>query len=78
MGGDGVVQGGNGRRVQIRAERRDGFTAAKKQEFLDHLAGCSNVRRSAAAVGFTPETVNYHRRRDEVFRQQCADALAAG
>jgi len=79
MGGDkGVTQGGNRRPVQIRKERKDGFTAAKKQDFLDHLAGCSNVRRSAAAVGFTPETVNYHRRRDPVFAQACADALAAG
>lgn len=79
MGGDeGVVQGGNDRRIQIRAERKDGFTAAKRQAFLDHLAGCCNVSRAAAAVGFTSVTINYHRRRDPVFAQACADALAAG
>lgn len=74
----GVTQGGNRRPVQIRAERKDGFTAEKRQLFLDHLAGCSNVSRAAAAVGFTPVTVNYHRRRDPVFAGACAEALAAG
>jgi hypothetical protein len=78
MGDKGVTQGGNRRRVQIRAERKDGFTAEKRQTFLDHLAGCSNVSRAAAAVGFTSVTINYHRRRDPVFAQACADALAAG
>jgi hypothetical protein len=78
MGDKGVTQGGNRRPVQIRKERKDGFTAEKRQTFLDHLAGCSNVSRAAAAVGFTSVTVNYHRRRDPVFAQACADALAAG
>ena len=74
----GVVQGGNGRRVQVRAERKDGFTAEKRQAFLDHLAGCSNVTQAAAAVGTTPTTINYHRRRDPAFAQACAEALEAG
>jgi hypothetical protein len=78
MSNKGVTQAGNKRRVQIRAERKDGFTAEKRQTFLDHLAGCSNVSRAAEAVGFTSVTVNYHRRRDPVFAQACADALAAG
>jgi hypothetical protein len=67
MGDEGVVQGGNKRRVQMRAERKDGFTAARRQLFLDHLAGCSNVSQAAAAVGTTPTTINYHRRRDAGF-----------
>jgi len=74
--GEGVsVRGGNNRKVQVRKERKDGFTEAKRQVFLDTLAGCATVKRAAAAAGVTPETVNYHRRRDPVFARQCADAL---
>lgn len=75
---DGVaVTGGNKRRVQVRAERKDGFTAEKRQRFLDHLAGCANVTRAAAAAGVSPETVNYHRRSDPVFAGQCDGAMDA-
>lgn len=76
--GKDVTHAGNGRRIQIQAERKDGFTVAKKQTFLDHLAGCCNVTRAAAGAGFSAVTINYHRRRDPVFAQACADALAAG
>lgn len=78
MSDNGVTQGGNRRRVQVRAERKDGFTAAKRQVFLDHLAGCSNVGRAAAAAGVSSVTINYHRRRDPGFAQACAEALEAG
>jgi hypothetical protein len=77
--GTGVsVQGGNKRRVQVREERSDGFTDAKKQIFLDTLAGCATVKRAAAAAGVSVATVNYHRRRDPIFAQQCAEALDIG
>jgi hypothetical protein len=76
MGDKGVTQGGNNRRVQIRAKRKDGFPAEKRQLFLDPLAWCSNVSR-AAAVGFASGTVNY-RRRDPAFAQARAEALEAG
>lgn len=69
------VTGGNKRRVQVRKERKDGFTEAKRQVFLDTLAGCATVCRAAAAAGVAVETINYHRRRDPVFAQQCAEAL---
>jgi len=78
MGDKGVTQGGNVRRVQIRAERKDGFTAEKRQVFLDHLAGCSNVGRAAAAAGVSSVTINYHRRRDPAFKAACLEALDAG
>ncbi len=71
-------QPGNRRPIQLRAERKDGFTAEKRQVFLDHLAGCCNVTRAAAVVGFTPVTINYHRRRDPAFAEACAEALEAG
>jgi hypothetical protein len=54
MDSDSAIRGGNRRAIQVRAERKDGFTAAKRQVFFDHLAGCCNVRRAAAAAGITP------------------------
>ena len=77
-GKDVSVQGGNRRRVQVRKERKDGFTQAKKQVFLDTLAGCATVCRAAEAAGVSVPTVNYHRRRDPVFARQCAEALDIG
>lgn len=77
--GEGVsVRGGNGRRVQVRKERKDGFSEAKRQVFLDTLAGCATVCRAAAAAGVSVPTINYHRRRDPVFAQQCLEALDIG
>ena len=74
--GEGVsVRGGNRRRVQVRKERKDGFTEAKRQVFLDTLAGCATVCRAAEAAGVSVPTINYHRRRDPVFAQQFAEAL---
>lgn len=78
MGKDGKIAAGNRRRVQVRTERKDGFTAAKRQVFLDHLAGACNITRAAAAAGVSTVTVNYHRRNDPVFAQQCDEALECG
>jgi hypothetical protein len=78
VGGEVVVTPGNRRALQVRKVRRGGFTDEKRQVFLDHLAACSNVTRSAAAAGVSVVTVNYHRRRDPVFAQQCEEALAIG
>ena len=72
------VTGGNKRRVQVRKVRKGGFTDRKRQVFLDHLAGCCNVTRAAAAAGITTVTINYHRRRDAVFAEQVLQALDAG
>lgn len=75
---EGVVQGGNRRRTQVRAERKDAFTAEKKQLFLDHLAGCCTILHSAKAAGVALSTFYTHRRRDPEFAQACAEALAVG
>lgn len=72
------IAGGNKRRVQARQPRKDGFTEAKRQIVLDHLAGCSNLVQAAAAAAVSVETVNYHRRRDPAFAQQCAEAIDVG
>jgi hypothetical protein len=78
MGEGEAMAGGNRRRVQMRKERKDGFTAAKRQMFLDRLGACCNVTRAAAAAGVSTVTVNYHRRRDPGFARQCEEALALG
>jgi len=75
---DMAVMPGNKRRVQVRKVREGGFCEEKRQVFLDHLAGCCNVTRAAAAAGVSAVTVNYHRRRDPVFAQQCAEAIEVG
>ncbi len=69
---------GNKRRIQERKVRKGGFTDQKKQTFLDALAGCATVCRSAAAAGVSVETINNHRRNDPVFAQQVAEALEVG
>jgi hypothetical protein len=73
-----AVSPGNKRRVQVRKVREGGFCEVKRQVFLDHLAGCCNVTQAAAAAGVSVNTINYHRRRDPLFAQQCAEALEAG
>jgi hypothetical protein len=72
------VTGGNKRRVQVRKVRKGGFTEKKKQVFLDHLAGCCNLTRAAAAAGVSAVTINYHRRKDAAFAEQVLQALDAG
>jgi hypothetical protein len=72
------VSAGNRRKVQVRKERVDAFSDAKKQIFLDHLASCCTVKTSAAAAGVSAETVNNHRRKDPVFDEQCEQALKVG
>lgn len=87
--GEETIAPGNRRRVQRRAVRRDAaagrrssapgvFTAARRQAYLDALAGCCNVTQAAATAGVSVTTVNAHRRRDPAFAQQCEEALAIG
>jgi hypothetical protein len=78
VSGKEKISGGNGRRVQVQAERKDAFTKEKKQVFLDHLAGCCNVSRSAKAAGVCVVTVHYQRRRDPEFGQAFQEALDTG
>ncbi len=73
-----VVRPGDNRPVQVRKVQQWEFTEAKKQVFLDHLAGCSNVTHSAAAAGVSVKTVNNHRLKDPLFAQRCGEALGVG
>ncbi|MCW3848900.1 hypothetical protein OF829_16810 [Sphingomonas sp. LB-2] len=73
-----VALAGKSRRVQVQTERKDAFSAEKKQRFLDHLAGCCNVNRAAEAAGVANTTVFRHRRSDPAFGQAFAEALETG
>jgi hypothetical protein len=70
MDRDERVTGGNKRKIQRRRAPRQSFTAAKRQVFLDTLASCANVTRSAAAAGVGVSTVYDARRRDPVSAEQ--------
>jgi hypothetical protein len=66
---DDVIAGGDNRRVQVRKVRDGGFTEAKKQVFLDHLAGSCNVSAASKAAGVSMATISYHRKRDPRFAE---------
>lgn len=78
MGEATSIAGGDRRRIQARKERSDAFSDARKQVFLDHLAGCCSVKRAAEAAGVAVTTVNNHRRRDPAFAQAFTEALESG
>jgi hypothetical protein len=78
MGKDVRITGGINRPVQVRKAPRGSFGERERQVFLDHLAGCANVRAAAAAAGVGVSTVYDARRRDPVFAQQWAEAMEMG
>ncbi|MGZ8287021.1 MAG: hypothetical protein ACXW27_13830 [Allosphingosinicella sp.] len=78
MGKDVRITGGVNRRVQVRKAPRGSFGEAARQVFLDHLAGCANVKAAAAAAGVGVTTVYEARRRDPEFARQWAEALEIG
>lgn len=54
------------------------WSKAKREAFLDHLAGTANVRASAEVAGVTPPSVYHLRRKDEDFAEEWRKALALG
>ena len=70
--------GAKGRRVQVRSERANGWTKAKRAVFLDHLAATCNVVISANAAGIAPPNAYALKRRDAEFAALWAAALEAG
>lgn len=73
-----MQSGGRGRRVQVRAARADGWTAAKRRVFLDHLATTCNARLSAQAAGMGEHSAYALRRRDAEFSAQWEAAIQLG
>lgn len=66
------------RRPQLRAVPARGWTKAKRQTFLDHLAAACNVTASAKAAGMKARGVHQLRQRDPAFAALWREALDAG
>jgi hypothetical protein len=75
------MRDGNGtksRRPQSRKPPKDGWTKARRQVFLNTLAACGHVRRSAEAAGLSATGAYQLRRRDGAFALLWAEALEMG
>src|SRR5689334_15848216 len=68
-----ISRGKTGR--QVRTRRKDGWSARKRQIFLDHLCATSNVRTSARAAGMSEGSAQKLRARDPEFAAQWEAAL---
>ena len=68
---------GEGQALQVKAERRDGFTKARRLRFLEALAATCNVRLSARITGINVTSVYARRRRDPEFEGQWRAAILA-
>lgn len=78
MAKDERITPAKNRTIQLRKARKDGFSAAKRQVYLDTLAMCCTVSAAAAAAGVSVTTILYHRHRDPAFASAEAEALEAG
>jgi AcrR family transcriptional regulator len=56
-------------------ERLDGFTEARKAEFLAALAKAGSIRDAAAAIGVSRRTIYRHQQSDSAFFERCVVAL---
>ena len=58
-----------------RTARRDGWTSERRRDFLERLAGGSDVRRACAGIGLSRESVYRLRRREPAFARAWDEAL---
>lgn len=74
-----VLSGSSGKNtLQLRRERPDRFTSAKRAQFLNMLRATCNVRTAAAAGAVTQGGAYHHYHADAVFRREWDEALAEG
>jgi len=73
-----VVAGSNGRKLQKRSVRSDGWTRARRALFLAEFAATCNTRASAAKAGMSERSVRALCRRDPQFAALCEEALQDG
>lgn len=74
-----VLSGSSGKNtLQLRRERADRFTSAKRAQFLVMLRATCNVRTAAAAGAVTQGGAYHHYHADAVFRRQWDEALVEG
>lgn len=72
------VQRTRGRKPQLQPQRKDGWTAKKRELFLSELAATANVRGSARAAGMSDQGLYSLRQRDPAFRAAWDAALREG
>lgn len=72
-----LARGGGGK-PQIRRPRARRFGREDKQVFLDALAETCNITASAKVCGFSPSTIDCHRKKDATFRAGMLAALTSG
>ena len=75
--GECQITGGDGRLVQMSKVREGGWNKSRRETFLKVLAETCNVRAASKATGVRSDPYTL-RRRDPVFAQLWAEALAIG
>jgi hypothetical protein len=73
-----VVAGSNGRKLQVRAARHDGWTKARRILFIDTFAATCNTTLAAKACGMSDRSVRELKKRDPHFAMLCDEALQEG
>ena len=73
-----VVNGSNGRRVQVRRAKLSQWTARVEDRFLAVLAATCNVRLACREVGLWPPSAYAHRKRWPDFARRWDRAVAIG
>lgn len=71
-------QGAAGSGAQLRAVRKDGWTAERRQLFIETLAATCNVSEAARVVGKSLSTAYYLKRCDPGFAREWNQALCVG
>lgn len=71
-------QGAAGSGPQMRALRKDGWTAELRRQFLETLAATCNVSEAARAVGRNLSSAYHLKRRDPGFAREWNQALSIG
>lgn len=74
----GEISSTRGVRKVTSARGAQGFSAAKRQNFLDALAATCNITKAAAFAQVTLSTVYRARTRDPVFAEHWREAMAIG
>jgi hypothetical protein len=73
-----VVAGSNGRKLQKRKVRRDGWTKAKRTLFLDTFAATCNLAHAVRVCGMSEHSLRALKHRDAQFAVLCEEALQDG
>ena len=74
----GRLCGAPNRPIQRAAIKRNGWTAARRETFLDTLAATCNVRAATAAAGMTSKAAYALRQREPAFAAAWEEALTIG